>query len=69
MSSVISIPCGLHIYDREIELTIEPVDNWEMLSITSNGRCVGRLERTPEIEAAINAALDYEKSIEDKSKY
>lgn len=62
---MISIPCGLSFYDREIELTLEPTDEWSMVNVYLGNVCIGRLDRVTEIDAAIEATLDYEWSIED----
>lgn len=63
---MISIPCGLHIYDREIELEVRPTLFLPSeLLVFHDGKHIGKISCIPEIEAAIKAALNYKRSIED----
>lgn len=65
---MIWIPCGLRIYDREIDLIIEFEDEYTGCDIFLKDKYIGNLARSPELDAAITAHVEYEKSIEDKSK-
>lgn len=67
---MISIPCGLRIYDREIDFNLrvyEEYPNFVDLHFGEQHICSMRV--TDEILKAIDAHVEYERSIEDKSKY
>lgn len=60
---MISIPCGLRIYDREIELTLEPSSEFGECDIYFGNSRIGKVDLTPELDAAITACIEYERSI------
>lgn len=63
---MISIPCGLHIYDREIEFTLRVYDtDHEVVDLHFGEQHVCSIRVTDEISKAIDAHVEYEKSIKD----